>query len=68
MFRRDLFSLAVVFALTSSTAFAQNDPWPDLSSPLPVTGGGEKDSAVIVGAENYAFVAKVPGARTNADD
>ncbi|OGR96719.1 MAG: hypothetical protein A2V88_01720 [Elusimicrobia bacterium RBG_16_66_12] len=42
-------------------------PWPDLSSPIK-TDGGERDAAVIVGAENYAFVAKVPGARKNAED
>ena len=41
--------------------------WPDLSSPPKATGGGEKDAAVIVGAEKYAFVESVPGAKENAD-
>lgn len=41
--------------------------WPELTSPPKATGGGEKDAAVIVGAEKYAFVEAVPGARANAD-
>ncbi len=45
-----------------------DDSWPDLSVPAVETGGGEKDAAVVVGVENYAFVAKVPGARRNAQD
>ncbi len=44
------------------------DSWPDLASAGKGPGGGEKDAAVIVGAERYAFVAKVPGARQNADE
>jgi hypothetical protein len=44
-----------------------DDLWPELSSPLKATGGGEKDAAVIVGAERYAFVEPVPGAKENAD-
>jgi hypothetical protein len=47
---------------------AEPAAWPDLSSPTAAAGGGERDAAVIVGAENYAFVAKVPGARQNAQD
>lgn len=41
--------------------------WPDLSSPPKATGGGEKDAAVIVGVEKYAFVEEVPGAKDNAN-
>jgi len=44
------------------------DLWPDLSNPAKAQGGGEKDAAVIVGSENYLMVAKVPGARRNAQD
>lgn len=44
-----------------------DDLWPELSSPPKSTGGGEKDAAVIVGAERYAFVEAVPGAKANAD-
>jgi formylglycine-generating enzyme required for sulfatase activity len=40
--------------------------WPDLSRPLPARGGGEKDAAVVIGLETYAFVGKVPGAADNA--
>lgn len=42
--------------------------WPGLSEPPKRLGGGERDAAVIVGLENYAFVADVPGARKNAED
>ncbi len=42
--------------------------WPDLSSPPQAVGGGERDAAVVVGAENYTYVEHVPGAKRNADD
>lgn len=42
--------------------------WPDLSTAPKAVGGGEKDSAVIVGIENYLLVAKIPGARRNAQN
>ena len=54
-------------ALWASSARSE-DLWPDLSKPAQAVGSGEKDAAVVVGAENYAFVAKVPGARRNAED
>ena len=42
--------------------------WPDLSrTPEPV-GGGERDVAVIVGIQQYAHVASIPGAARNATD
>ena len=53
---------------TLSTASAEQTLWPDLSTPPKAVGGGERDAAVIVGAENYAFVEHIPGARQNADD
>ena len=42
--------------------------WPDLSQPPKGIGGGEKDAAVVVGLEKYAFLAGLPGARRNAED
>jgi ornithine--oxo-acid transaminase len=55
--------LVLLLALT-----ARAEAWPDLSKKAKNRGGGQNDAAVIVGAENYAFVAKVPGARRNAQD
>lgn len=63
-----LFQRAALAALALSfcpAAFGA-ELWPDLSKPPSGLGGGEKDAAVIVGAENYLLVAKVPGARDNA--
>ncbi|HAH06506.1 MAG TPA: hypothetical protein DCM05_08265 [Elusimicrobia bacterium] len=52
--------------LLSAPAWAA---WPDLAAPLQAPpGGGEKDAAVVVGVERYAFVAPVPGASANAND
>lgn len=42
--------------------------WPDLSSPLPGIGGGEKDAALIVGIEAYTAAEHVPGAQRNVAD
>ncbi len=42
--------------------------WPDLSQAPGALGGGEKDAAVIIGAENYPFIERIPGARRNAED
>ena len=42
--------------------------WPELTSPAPTQGGGERDAALIVGIEDYAFVPDVPGARQNVSD
>ena len=55
----------LLLALAAAAGAAES--WPDFASSKG-PGGGEKDAAVIVGAERYAFVAKVPGARQNADD
>lgn len=40
--------------------------WPDLADAGPKIGGGNNDAAVIVGIEDYAFVADIPGAQDNA--
>lgn len=54
--------------LALAPAWGQESSWPELSHPPKGIGGGEKDAAVIIGAENYLLVAKVPGARRNAQD
>lgn len=66
--RRAVFLLSVVCLSATAPLQAQERLWPDLSSPPGVSGGGERDAAVIVGVENYFFVEKVRGARLNADD
>ncbi len=58
--------LAAVLALAA--AVSARAAWPELSTPAPRQGGGERDAAVIVGIEDYAFVSPVPGARRLADD
>jgi formylglycine-generating enzyme required for sulfatase activity len=62
--------LAAVCAafLIAASAVRAEDSWPDLSSPPKAIGGGERDAAVIVGAENYLKVEHVPGAKQNAND
>jgi formylglycine-generating enzyme required for sulfatase activity len=57
---------AALSILLGASAFAAD--WPDISAPPAASGGGERDAAVIVGAEHYAFVEGVPGARRNAAD
>ncbi|HUT79074.1 MAG TPA: caspase family protein, partial [Polyangia bacterium] len=42
--------------------------WPDLATPPGVVGGGEGDSALVVGIERYDFVPPVLGAVANARD
>lgn len=59
--------LPLLLLLLATSAAAEG--WPELSRlPLGASGGGEKDAAVIVGLEDYAAVAPIPGARRNADD
>lgn len=41
--------------------------WPTLDKPARI-GGGEHDAALVIGVEDYAFVADVPGANRNARD
>ncbi len=55
--------------LAAVPAFAGESPnWPDLRSAPPAEGGGGQDVALLVGIEDYAFVANVPGAVSNIDD
>jgi formylglycine-generating enzyme required for sulfatase activity len=63
-----MFLILGLASLAARPAQCQDVSWPDLSSPPPAVGGGERDAAVIVGAENYFVVEHVPGARQNAND
>lgn len=47
---------------------ASGADWPDLSQPADAVGGGQRDAAVVVGVERYAFVTAVPGAQLNAKE
>lgn len=60
-----LFLSALMLGAPSTQA---QESWPDLSSPPKAAGGGERDAAVIVGAENYTYVEHVVGAKKNAND
>ena len=53
----------VLPVLLAAPAFAQ---WPSIDSPLPKQTGGEKDAALIVSIEDYAFLPDVGGANENA--
>lgn len=57
-----LFGLAVLSPLGHAAA------WPSLATPPKAAGGGENDAAVLVGAEDYFKVERVPGAKQNAMD
>ena len=59
--------LSLVVSVASASA-EERLPWPDLRVSGPTQGGGDKDAAVIVGIDRYAFVAPVPGAEENARD
>jgi formylglycine-generating enzyme required for sulfatase activity len=45
-----------------------DDLWPDLAEPASAVGGGDSDTAIVVGVEDYALVADIAGARHNALD
>ena len=58
----------VIFALPALSIEAQGDAlWPDINTPPPEVGGGEKDVVVIVAIEEYYKLSSIPGARANAD-
>ncbi len=52
----------------ASTTHMARIEWPNLSIPANRIGGGGRDAALIVGIENYAHVASIPGAEQNAID
>ncbi len=47
---------------------SSSSSWPDLSTRPIDAGDGSKDAAVIIGIEDYVFLADVRGARRNAED
>ncbi|MBN2799087.1 MAG: hypothetical protein JXX28_08055 [Deltaproteobacteria bacterium] len=50
--------------LSLLTAAALASPWPALDHPA-ATGGGERDAAVLIAVEDYAYLPDVPGAVDN---
>ncbi len=70
---REVGSLRVVLALLAVVlvvlpAASVQPLWPDLSTTPPSEGGGRLDAALLVGIEDYSYVADVPGAVANVDD
>jgi hypothetical protein len=64
-------AVLTLLVLVSPFVLAAGDgapSWPELSPPPGAEGGGENDSAVVIGIENYAFVDDIPGAVQNAND
>ncbi|MBI5883606.1 MAG: SUMF1/EgtB/PvdO family nonheme iron enzyme [Elusimicrobia bacterium] len=59
-------TLLLALAGALAAALGQEASWPDMTQPAKAVGGGEHDAAVVVGVEDYAFVADVPGAESNA--
>ncbi len=61
-------SVAIVVLSASVDVWAEpaESVWPEMSAAARQIGGGEKDVAVIVAIEKYAFVPSIPGARRNA--
>lgn len=57
-----------VAAAAAPATRGSSGPWPELEPLIQPVGGGEQDAAVVVGIEDYAFVADVPGATMNARD
>lgn len=67
--KKPLFGVIVLAtSLALAVTASAKDKWPDLSAPTAVQGGGERDSAVIVGIDDYLVVTDVPGAAQNAKD
>lgn len=64
---RAVLGILCLFA-SAVSALSGQELWPDLSTSAKSRGGGQKDAAVVIGAENYTFVEHIPGARKNADD
>ncbi len=49
-------------------AWADGGVWPDLARPLPGTGIGTRDAALIVGLEDYQALDDVAGAKASVED
>jgi len=58
----------VAATLVSPRSYAAPPAWPDLSKPPAVTGGGERDAALVVAIQDYAKLAPIPGAEQNGQD
>ncbi|GMV41598.1 MAG: hypothetical protein AMXMBFR64_33140 [Myxococcales bacterium] len=63
---RRLLAGLVLGAVLTLTGSVKAQGWPDLGEPPPPQGGGERDAALVVGVERYAFVPPVAGAVDNA--
>lgn len=61
---RALVASVVLGAFLPTSVAAEG--WPELRTPPALEGGGENDAAVVVGIEDYAYVGKVAGAKSNA--
>ncbi|MBT3218766.1 MAG: hypothetical protein HN348_06710 [Proteobacteria bacterium] len=61
-----LFPFMVIATL--AVCEAQAAEWPDISTPPAGNSAGKVDTAVIVGIEDYTYVAGIAGARQNAED
>lgn len=66
------FGLAALLAMgvlvSTSRARADAATWPEISAPVSVEKIGANDAAVLVGIEDYIFVADIPGATRNLKD
>lgn len=65
LLRAQVVLLSLLSLLSSFGARAGG--WPELSGG-PVTGGGERDAALVIGVDDYAYAPPVPGAEKNAED
>lgn len=67
--RKKLISCALLMLGSASLAHAGEvkPNWPDIGRPVSV-GGGENDAAVVIGIDDYEYVADIPGAADNARD
>ncbi len=67
--RKQTFALALFAAVGAAPAYAGDvkPNWPDIGRPVAV-GGGENDAALVVGIDDYEYVADIPGADDNARD
>lgn len=58
--------MSTAIALLTAAGPAMTSGWPDVATPLPPTGLGVEDAAVVVAIEDYLYLPDIPGARANA--